>query len=129
MQKFPLVKCLIQTIFTLLPIESFSQLITKIESLQSLYIETYRDTTFLTSATGFIIKSKTQNYLVTNYHVVTNKNPVNGQWLDTSKKMLPNKILVVQNGKKLGQYIKKWEQLLDKNGERYGTETVLTMKW
>jgi len=53
---------------------SYEQPITKIESVQSLYIEIYRDNIRLGSATGFVICSKTKNYLVTNYHVVAIKN-------------------------------------------------------
>jgi V8-like Glu-specific endopeptidase len=101
-------------ILCLSPLLSFAQVITKIESVQSLYIELYRDNRLLGSATGFVIKSKTQNYLVTNWHVVTNKNPINKQWLDTVK-ISPNRIVIVHNAKTLGEYVIRDEKLLDKN--------------
>jgi hypothetical protein len=44
---------------------SFEQTITRIETVQSLFIEIYKDNLKLGSATGFIIRSRTRNYLVT----------------------------------------------------------------
>src|SRR6185312_465719 len=79
-----------------------SQLISRIESVQSLYIEVYKDNIKLGSATGFLIRSKTRNYLVTNFHVVTNKKPTDFTWLDPLVPVSPNKIAIVHNGKKLG---------------------------
>jgi S1-C subfamily serine protease len=78
--------------------------ITRIESVQSLYIEVLRDNITLGSATGFIIKSNTQNYLITNWHVVTNKNPVTKNWLDPKVQISPNRIGIMQNAKTLGNY-------------------------
>jgi hypothetical protein len=106
------------TIFIFLcfsPYLSFCQTIQP-ETVQSLYLELYRDTTPVSSGTGFIIKSKTKNYLVTNYHVITNKNPVTRQWLDPKFPIAPNRIVIVQNATKLGDHIIKWERLLDDNG-------------
>lgn len=100
-----------------LPLKSFPQTIARIESVQSLYLEVYKDTRLLASATGFIIHSKTQNYLVTNYHVVTLKDASTKKWLDTTLKISPNKILIVQNDKILGKYKGKIEMLLDANGK------------
>lgn len=94
---------------------SFGQTIQR-ETVQSLYLELYKDTTPIASGTGFIIKSKTKNYLVTNYHVLTNKNPVTGQWLDPRVPISPNRIAIVQNAQKLGDHIIKWERLLDDKG-------------
>lgn len=100
----------------ILPCYLFAQNITRLESLQSLYIEVYKDAKKLGSATGFIIKSKTQNYLVTNYHVVTNKNPTNNKWLDPTNPISPNRIVITHNAKILGDYIIKTEQLMDTLG-------------
>jgi len=113
-----LITLLFQTIF------SFGQLIQK-ETVQSLYIELYRDSTPLGSGTGFIIKSKTKNYLVTNYHVLTNKNPVTGQWLDPKIPIAPNRVAIVHNASKLGDHVIKWEKLLDKNGNPLWHETKI----
>ena len=92
-----------------------SQMISRIESLQSLYIEVLHDSIFLGSATGFIIKSKSQNYLITNWHVITSKSPVTKNWLDPKNPISPNKIGIMQNSKKLGDYNIRFEDLIDKN--------------
>lgn len=113
-----LLALLFQTFF------SFGQLIQK-ETVQSLYIELYRDSMPLGSGTGFIIKSKTKNYLVTNYHVLTNKNPVTGQWLDPKVPIAPNRIAIVQNATKLGDHVIKWENLLDNSGKPLWHETTI----
>ncbi|MFC0877762.1 serine protease [Saccharicrinis sp. FJH2] len=96
---------------------SFSQMITRMESLQSLYLEVCKDGKTIGSATGFIIKSKTQNYLVTNYHVVTNKNPSNKKWLNPNNMVSPNEIYIMHNGEKLGEYNPKVERLIKNNGK------------
>nr|WP_315245771.1 trypsin-like peptidase domain-containing protein [uncultured Flavobacterium sp.] len=88
------------------------------ESVQSLYIEIFKDSTFLGSATGFVIKSKTRNYLVTNYHVVTNKSPTNNQWLDPKLPIAPNKLKIVHNANILGNYVISTENLFDKKGKQ-----------
>lgn len=89
------------------------QTMTRIESVQSLFIELFRDNSFLGSATGFVIKSKTQNYLITNWHVVTNKNPINKNWIDPNHATSPNKIAIVHNAKQLGKYSVRTERLID----------------
>lgn len=113
-------------IIFILPTNIFAQnIITKIESLQSLYIQCFKDNRLLGSATGFIIKSKTQNYLITNYHVVTNKRPDNKQWLDTAVKISPNRIAIFQNDKIIGKTKVKWENLIDNNGNHTWYENTI----
>ncbi len=92
---------------------TFSQTITRIESVQSIYLEVFKDTTFLGAATGFVIKSNSQNYLITNWHVVSNKNPVTKTWLYPNIQVSPNRIAIMQNAKKLGNYKVRFENLLD----------------
>lgn len=104
---------------------SFPPMISRIESLQSLYIEVYRDQRRLGTATGFIIKSKTQSYLVTNWHVVTGKNPITRQWLDSNNKISPNRIIIVHNAPKLGEYVIREEKLLDKNDKPLWFENMI----
>jgi hypothetical protein len=110
-------KILFLLLFLHLSLTTYSQAITKRESVQSLYVEVYKDDKLLGSATGFIIKSKTQNYLVTNYHVVTGRSPVDRRWLNPKDTIKPNKIAILHNAKILGKNIYKWEELLDKNGK------------
>ena len=95
--------------------KTLSQMISRIESVQSLYIEVFHDSTTLTSATGFVIRSKTQNYLITNWHVLTNKNPVTKNWIDFNNQVSPNRIGIMQNGKKLGEYSVRFKNLIDKD--------------
>ena len=88
-----------------------AQTISRIESVQSLYIELFKDNNFLGSATGFVIRSKTQNYLITNWHVVTNKNPSTKNWIDSKLPVSPNKVAIIHNAKELGKYTVRTEQL------------------
>lgn len=92
-----------------------NQTITRIESVQSLYVEIFKDNTILGSATGFVIRSKSRNYLITNWHVATNKNPVTKTWIDTNNQNLPNRIGIMHNAKKLGSYSPRIENLIDQN--------------
>lgn len=101
------------------------QTITRIESVQSLYIELFNDNLFLGKATGFVIQSKTQNYLITNWHVVTNKKPSTKDWIDPKKPISPNKIAIVHNAKELGKYTIKKEALLNKKGENLFKEFTI----
>src|SRR3989339_154636 len=94
---------------------TMGQMITRIESVQSLYIEVFRNNTPLGSATGFVYKSSSQYYLITNWHVVTNKNPVTKDWLDSNMKISPNRIGIMQNAKQLGKYNFRFENLSDKD--------------
>ena len=104
---------------------TMGQMITRLESVQSLYIEVFKDNTPLASATGFIFKSGTQYYLITNWHVVTNKNPVTKNWLDSSMKVSPNRIGIMQNAKQLGKYDFRFENLADKDSNKLYREFTI----
>jgi len=112
MKKFAVFLCVFLCYY-----KSFTQTISRIETVQSLYIEVYRNTTFLGKATGFLIRSKTRNYLVTNYHVVTNKKPTDFTWLDSNITISPNRIAIAHNAKTLGNFIVKYENLIAPNGD------------
>lgn len=104
--------------FYMIPEIAISQnLITKIESLQSLYIVVRNDTNVLGQATGFVIKSKSQNYLVTNWHVVTNKNAATKTWINPKDQNSPNNIIIFHNTKQPGSHSQRQEKLLGKNAE------------
>lgn len=90
-----------------------------IETVQSVYLETFKDTIAVSSATGFIIRSKTRNYLITNWHVVTNKDPVTQNWANGLPHITPNKIRIMHNSKTIGNHIVRIENLTNKNGIRY----------
>lgn len=121
-------KILILIVFVLiLPnyVLSQNQTITRVESVQSLYIEVFKDTVFLGSATGFVIRSKSQYYLITNWHVVTNKNPVTKNWLYPNIQISPNRIAILQNSKLLGNYNMRSENLIDKKSNILYKEYVI----
>src|ERR1017187_2224599 len=106
-------------LFLILSNNSFSQtkINTRNESWQSLFIEVYKDNRKMATATGFIIKSKSgKNYLITNYHVLTLKNPITDKYEDTITAS-PNRIAIHHNGILLGKHVTVWENLLDKNGK------------
>lgn len=94
---------------------AMSQMITRVESVQSLYVELFDNNKFLGTATGFIFKSKSQNYLITNWHVVTNKKPADKSWINPNFQISPNRIVIVHNAKTLGKYSIRSETLTDSN--------------
>jgi hypothetical protein len=44
-------------------------------TFSALYLEVLRDGQVLSNATGFVVERQGQNYLITNWHVVTGRNP------------------------------------------------------
>lgn len=102
-----------------------AQVITRIESVQSLYIQTFNNSTKLSTATGFVFKSKTRSYLITNWHVATNKHPVTKDWIDPKNPISPNRIEIVHNSKKLGEHISIYEPLFDRSGKALFKEFTL----
>lgn len=95
------------------------------ESVQSLYIEIYHDFTLIGTATGFVIKSKTQYYLVTNLHVLAGI-----EITDTKNKPdslhRPNRIEIYYFSDRVGKYIKKSEPILDKSGKHLWRDNIST---
>ncbi|QIP14771.1 trypsin-like peptidase domain-containing protein [Spirosoma aureum] len=103
---------------TLLLRISFAQIIIRPETVKSLLLVSFKDTTEVGRGTGFVIKSKTRFYLITNWHVVTNKDPKTKNWIDKekAKQIEPNKLAIIHNGKNLGDHVIKWEALTDSKG-------------
>ena len=96
------------------------QTIRRAETLQSLFIEASFNNKSTGTATGFIIKSKTQYYLITNWHVVTNKDPRTLQWINPNNKTTPNKISIFYRRKNnIGEITIKQEMLINESGRRY----------
>lgn len=76
-------------------------------TVTSLHLELFFDTTYLSSATGFVIKKEDKYYLVTNWHVVSGKHPQTHKLLSL-KGSIPNKIRIWHNQKdKLGSWVAK----------------------
>ncbi|MBO6830091.1 MAG: trypsin-like peptidase domain-containing protein [Muricauda sp.] len=111
-------KIIIALFFNVQLINGQDRTVTRIESVQSLYIEVFKDDVILGKATGFIVKSKTQNYLITNWHVVTNKDSKTGLWLNPKKPISPNKVKILHNSTTLGNYSIKEEKITDDKGRK-----------
>jgi hypothetical protein len=85
------------------------------QSIKSLFVRTYFDETPLATATGFIVRSSNNDFLITNRHVVTGRNNINNKPL-SKHAAIPNKIVISHNIKNcLGQWIDTTELLLDNN--------------
>lgn len=62
----------------------------EINSIKSLYVETFFNQIRLATATGFVVKYNEKFYLITNRHVVTGRNNINGKCLDEKNASIPN---------------------------------------
>lgn len=91
-------------------------------SIKSLHIEIYLDANQIASATGFVIKEADSYYLITNWHVVTGRNPKDNQPLSRSAIADPNIIKVWFNGEKLGQWTQKTISIINENGQKLWLE-------
>jgi hypothetical protein len=96
-----------------------SQIITN-ESLQSLRITGVRidkkDTTFIITGTGFIIRSKTKYYLITNEHIATNKQRSTGKWVVSKVPIYPNHIFIEHRSSLGVDYFTNTLQMIDSGG-------------
>jgi hypothetical protein len=99
------------------------------ESLTSLLLIVFHDADTICQGTGFIIKPKNNCYLVTNYHVLTNKNPYTGTWADEKKQLSPNRIEIWYHSKTSPSINKKYEVLIRSGKElfMYKTENSKVM--
>lgn len=63
-------------------------------SYVALHIEAYFNDTPLGSATGFLVVNKNKKYLITNWHVVSGRDPITDAPLDIKTSGIPNKLHV-----------------------------------
>ena len=106
----------------------FAQNIKRVESKESLYLEFYRGAKLVGSSTGFIVKKGNGNYLVTNYHMVTNKPAISYfskkekkekyRWGSAPKGTAPTMVSIYHNSKENGKTLVKQEKLYDKQGRK-----------
>ncbi len=118
-------------IFILIFNISRSQIPISDESIQSLYIEVYHNANSLGNATGFIIQSKTRYYLVTNFHVLSGGESIDGENKPDSSHT-PNRIDIHYFSKStiLGKYVIKSEPLYkNKQSLWRGNVTYANDKW
>ncbi|MBC8204290.1 MAG: trypsin-like peptidase domain-containing protein [FCB group bacterium] len=87
-------------------------------STSSLLIELYDDSKKLGIATGFIIEWENKHYLITNWHVVTGKNPRTGE-IKMPTGNIPSYIQIWHYYKRFGRWQKFQEELYYNNEPRW----------
>ena len=105
-------------VFLVVSLASSGQNISRVESKESLYLELMKNGKVVGKATGFVIKSPTRNYLVTNYHVVTNKVPGSKGWISTRRTVAPDKVAIFHHTGTANEYVVKYEKLYDRQGRK-----------
>lgn len=86
-------------------------------STRPLYLIQVNGNQVLGTATGFIVQKGSNYYLITNWHVVSGRNPETNQ-VQHQLGLTPDAIFIWHHGKQLGSWIKKKEVLYDEKGER-----------
>jgi S1-C subfamily serine protease len=87
-------------------------------SVKPLYLETYRGQRKLGVATGFVVNNNDSNYLITNWHVVTARNPYNNNRpLSPSGIADPDTLKVWFHAQTLGNWIQKDVALINDDGD------------
>jgi hypothetical protein len=87
-------------------------------SLKSLYLELYRGEQRVGVATGFIVKKNDSDYLITNWHVITGRNPSNNQPIHSNAVVDPNVLKIWFHGLNLGTWIRKDVQIVSPAGNK-----------
>lgn len=86
-------------------------------SVRSLYVIQAKGDQNLGMATGFVVQKGDKYYLITNWHVVSGRNPKTNQVMDPTG-LTPDALLIWHNGKQLGSWSRKKEALYDEKGTR-----------
>ena len=86
-------------------------------SVKSLYLETYLNERKFGVATGFVVNKENSYYLITNWHVVTCRNPLNGQPLVAGISD-PNILKTWFHGQQLGEWLRKDISIIDDTGNK-----------
>ena len=94
-------------------------------SVKPLYLETYINTSRTGIATGFVVKRNDSYYLITNWHVVTGRNPYSNRPLSTTGIADPNILKVWFHAQNLGNWQPKDIELIDNQGNRLWLEHKL----
>ncbi|MCW4002658.1 MAG: serine protease [Candidatus Bathyarchaeota archaeon] len=95
-------------------------------SVKPLYLETFLVEQRLGVATGFAVKKDASYYLITNWHVVTGRNPFdNNRPLSARGLADPNKLKVWFHGQNLGSWIAKEIELINRAGDKLWLEHEL----
>jgi len=91
-------------------------------STKSLYLEAYLNDIQMGVATGFVVKKNNLYYLITNWHVVTFRNPHNNLPLLDTGIADPNLLKVWFHGPRLGQWVQKEIDIIDRNRNKLWIE-------
>jgi hypothetical protein len=91
-------------------------------STKPLYLETYRDNLGMGIATGFVVKKNESYFLITNWHVVTGRDPFDNHPLLATGVADPNVLKVWFHGVALGRWVQKEIQLIDQTGNKLWLE-------
>ncbi len=88
-------------------------------SANSLLLQAEVNGNALSTATGFIVEWENQRYLITNWHVVSGRNPDTNQPLSNTAGV-PDSLRIVHHGSsKLGTWVVKLEQLYSNGNPRW----------
>lgn len=91
-------------------------------SVKPLYLDIYRAERRVSVATGFVVKKNDSYYLITNWHVVTCRNPLNNQPLFDATAVDPSVLKIWFHGLNLGHWISKEIDIIDQTGNRLWLE-------
>jgi hypothetical protein len=86
-------------------------------SARPLYLIQIKANEPLGTATGFIVEKENKNFLITNWHVVSGRNPQSGETLNSEGKT-PDALLIWHHGERLGTWKRKREMLIDDQGNK-----------
>ena len=86
-------------------------------TVRPLYLIQIKGDQTLGTATGFIVQKENSYYLITNWHVVSGRNPTTNQIVHPSSQV-PDALYIWHHGKQLGTWHKKKESLYEKDGTR-----------
>lgn len=85
-------------------------------SVTSLFLEIVHNNQIIGSATGFVVEFNNNYYLVTNWHVVSGKNPATNQTL-LQRGITPTHLHIIHHSSaRLGTWIRRKESLLNEDG-------------
>lgn len=85
-------------------------------SLTSLFLKIVHNNQTIGSATGLVVEFNNNYYLVTNWHVVSGRDPVTNQPLLQKRITPPHLHIIHHSSAQLGTWIRRKESLLNENG-------------
>lgn len=88
-------------------------------SASSLRVQAEVNNNSLSTATGFVVDYKSNHYLITNWHVVTGKNPETNQTLSPTAGIPDTLKIVHHSTSKLGSWVIKSEALLENGNPKW----------